>query len=147
MEYEYPHNSPQEFMRDLYFINNYVMRPKAILKIEKEWTVEDLELNFANFFPFLSIEISFKGSEVPNAMRSMKITDLSRNKAPKEFEISENMTVGQVVEQFWKNIGLQVSILRSMGNSRIETSFTNDWTLERQSKMGGEIMKNYLKAL
>ncbi|HEY6978517.1 MAG TPA: hypothetical protein VH396_19600, partial [Chitinophagaceae bacterium] len=56
-----------------------------------------------------------------------------------KIDISKQRTVAQLEEDFKELFGLHAQLYRKLGNLWIETSLTDDWTLEQQNNEGGFI--------
>lgn len=106
--------------------------------IDKEMSVNELARRFNEIYPFLKIEIYHNGHEV-STERFNALKEISSMKKPVAFTILPEMTIQQIEQFFWEELGLQVSVFRKVGNSWIHTAFTNNWTLERQNRMGRNI--------
>lgn len=106
--------------------------------VDKEMTVNRLARTFNEVYPFLKIEVYHKGDEVStDCFRTLE--EISSMKKPSVFIIAPTMTIQEIETFFWEELGLQVAVFRRVGNSWIHTSFTNDWTLERQNRTGMNI--------
>ena len=55
------------------------------------------------------------------------------------FIIEPEMTVHDLEEAFWGNMGIQTAVFRKVGSSMLETTFTSGWTLEHQNNKGQEL--------
>ncbi|GAB3519934.1 hypothetical protein [Emticicia fontis] len=106
--------------------------------VDKEMTVHQFARAFNEVYPFLRIEIYHMGNEVSTDCFHT-LEEISSMKNPSVFIISPSMTIEQIETFFWEELGLQVAVFRKVGNSWIHTSFTNNWTLERQNRMGRNI--------
>ncbi|MBA4848888.1 hypothetical protein [Emticicia sp. BO119] len=106
--------------------------------VDKEMTVSQLGRAFNEVYPFLKIELYCKGNEVSNDSFNT-LGEIANVKKPSIFIISPTMTIHEIETYFWEELGLQVAVFRKVGNSWIHTSFTNDWTLERQNRTGMNI--------
>lgn len=109
--------------------------------VDKEMSVNQLAKAFNEVYPFLKIEVYHRGNEMStDAFHTLD--DISSLKSPSVFIISPAMTIEQIEQYFWDKLGLQVSVFRKVGNSWIHTSFTNNWTLERQNDIGRNIFSS-----
>ncbi len=96
----------------------------------------DLIKQFSEIYPFLRLEIYYKGGEMSDAVHNRFLEDIADKKTIENFEIIPEMKVVEVEEIFWKKMDLQVSIFRKAGKTWLESSFTNYWSLERQNNLG-----------
>ena len=113
------------------------------LIINGELTIAEVESKFNLLFPFLTIEFFRKGESIEGNYRLRTLREVARKKVLESFIIYPDLTVHELEEAFWANMGLQVSIYRKVGNSILETSFTSGWTLEHQNKKGSELLIDF----
>jgi hypothetical protein len=102
--------------------------------IDKELTVRQLAQIFSKKYPFLKIDVYNRGEEVSNDCFHT-LHQISNMKDPQNFTILPEMSIGQIEQLFWDELGLQIAILRRVGHSWVNTPLTNDWTLERQNEI------------
>ena len=57
-------------------------------------------------------------------------------------DINDDVTVEELENKF-ASIGLIAEVLRRSGNVWIETSLTNNWTLQQQNMEGEEISRHF----
>ena len=119
------------------------------LFIEDSTVVEDVKTIFTNHYPFLKIELYKK----PYTSKHLKIKKellapaSSINKytqAPRKtvINIDNCITVSELENQF-AAIGLVAEVFRKSGNVWIETSLTDNWTLQQQNMEGEEISRHF----
>lgn len=108
--------------------------------ISPNMTVFEVLRNFTDQFPYLRLEIYCQGQEAGAIWLEKPLNSLSRLKNPEDFVLTPAMAVHEVVDLFWKKMGLQVVIFRRVGNSWLETSFTGSWTLDYQNSMGSAMV-------
>jgi hypothetical protein len=97
--------------------------------------VKDIQKEFSELYPFLKIELTDKKQQ-PKAVPG---NDLPGE--PRLVDISGNRTVAQLEDDFKTNLRLPIQVFRRAGSLWIETSFTDDWTLDQQNKEG-ELFSN-----
>lgn len=109
-----------------------------VLKIDKRISVGDFQKEFNAIFPFLKIEF-FKPSTKVGAS-SYKTASLmtSRDHIANDIKsstisIDSMTTVAQLKKLLSEKLGLLSLIYRKSGAMWIETSLTEDWSLERQN--------------
>lgn len=108
-------------------------------------TVDDVLMQFNALYPFLQLQVY---SSLPTWHKSiqklvkMPPGQLIKTWAPTHSQVSlsiENkITVAQLVDSL-KAIGLRARVSRKSGNQWIETSLTDDWTLEQQNREAMQI--------
>jgi len=112
------------------------------LQIKKDALLRDIQKDFNRHFPFLRIaffklphtdrELSPQNEEL---QRFTAVSELVKWTEDKVMEIDEEMTIGQF-ELTMKQIGLFVQVFRKSGRVWIETSYTDDWSLQKQNEEG-----------
>lgn len=121
------------------------MESKIYININLDWTIAELEEVFSQAFPFLSLEIYRNGEEINKSFRNFSLRRLAAIRKPQSFSIFEKMTVAELVEVFWESLGIQVAVARKLANSKVETTFTSQWTLEKQNNIGSEVFIEFQK--
>ena len=114
-----------------------------ILHIKKEGLLSDIQKEFSNYFPYLRIDffrlphgekkLSPKNEKLN---RFTPISQLVTSTEDESLEINEKMTIGHFEALMEKQAGLFIQVFRKSGRVWIETSFTDDWTLELQNEEG-----------
>ncbi len=122
------------------------------IQIDKSEPLKNIQAQFSQVFPFLKIEF-FK---TPHKARKIApSTDIIKPDEPAarystvpgtvDINIDQEMTVETLEDEFYKKAGLSVQVYRKSGNVWIQTSLTDDWTLQQQNKEG-EIITSHFKA-
>ena len=105
-----------------------------------------IQEEFHSMFPYLKIEFFAKPSNT-RASSSKKIMK-HPGKTLGEcrvihtkgvITITPHMTVANLEQNFSDVYGLSVLLMRKSGNAWLETSLTDDWTLEQQNNLGMEL--------
>lgn len=115
-----------------------------ILFVKPDIKATDLIRQFNEIYPFLRLEIYYRGEEMSDAYHNCKLSDIVHKKTVEGFVISPEMKVSEVENLFWENMGIQISIFRKSGKTWLESSFTNYWSLERQNTLGKD-MNDFMK--
>jgi hypothetical protein len=122
-----------------------------IIFIKKNSLVKDIQEQFSACFPFLKIEflkqslnekIVFKKEYV---IANDFFKRISSRKDEGEIHLSLKQTVAALESHFKEYFGVSIHVYRRSGNVWIETTLTNDWTLERQNKEGEQITSHFSK--
>lgn len=110
--------------------------------------IRTIQKQFNNEFPHLKIEF-FSRKHTPG--QASDLADMiDHNRYLGEFRFKHNtdkieivpeMTVSELEQKFWNTFGLAVQVFRIAGNTWLETTLTDDWTLEKQE----DNAKNYEK--
>ncbi len=110
---------------------------KTINEIQKEFSVE---------FPFLKLEFFDAVPKEDKALPKSKmhsnekqIGAIRKKHNEGKVAVEKNETVSSLEKKLWKNFGLSAQVFRKSGNVWIETSLTDNWTLEQQNKEGYEM--------
>jgi len=119
------------------------------LFIEKGSKVEDVNKIFTNCYPFLKIELYQRpfadghaaAKKEPLALSASLNKFIHRN-GKASIDINGDITVAELENQL-QNIGLTAEVFRKSGNVWIETSLTNNWTLQQQNAEGEEISSHF----
>jgi hypothetical protein len=111
-----------------------------IIELKSEMMLMDLKKQFHSYYPHLKIEFF---SEVRNESgRNSKAQMLSNETVlsgmgsfvPTQIEFSGDTTVAAFEAMFANQAGLNVQVFRKSGNVYLETSNTDDWTLDQEHK-------------
>lgn len=117
------------------------------LKFSKNTSIGELQNQFKNIFPYLKLEFFVKphGSGVGSRKEliindsSLQLSKLSSKLDETEYAISETTTVNDLEQYFKNELGINVQVFRRSGNSWLETTATDSWTLAKQNTEGKEI--------
>jgi hypothetical protein len=124
------------------FINPEIMH----LHIAPNLLIGEIQKEFNEAFPFLKIEFfktrSFSRSEymAHQIISSQhKIGDGQLAITDGDIEIAEEMKVKELEKIFKDQFSLAVQVFRKSGNLWLETTMTDNWTLQQQNDHGREI--------
>ena len=115
------------------------------LVVKRSMSVHALIAEFRKVFPFLKLEILYNGKETSMLYPFTPLHKLTARRRLKDFEIHDELTVQEVVDLFWDNMGLQVCIARKLASLNVETAFTSQWTLKQQNRVGSEVYSEFEK--
>lgn len=115
-----------------------------VIHLSNDKTVAEIQKEFNTLFPFLKIGFFTKGHKVFEGTAKKSIiaseTKLKLVKTEKtKVQISADMTVNELEQLFKTKFGLNIQIFRKSGNSWLETTVTDNWTLEKQNEEGEEL--------
>lgn len=110
------------------------------LNILDDTSVKDVQYQFNNFFPFLQIRF-FKNTccSLHTSCTSANVQDdepvkgLMKINCPLQLHINRETRVCDLMKSF-SDCGLRVQLYRKFGTFWIQTSLTDDWSLERQNQ-------------
>ncbi|MBT8190398.1 MAG: hypothetical protein HKN67_13065 [Saprospiraceae bacterium] len=110
--------------------------------LSEKMTITQFQTKFRKKFPGLKIEFYSKkhgvnaGSLKENQLNeSLLLKDITGKKLG-EIEFTPAMTVAQLEQKMEKQFGLHVQVFRRSNTLWLQTSSTDDWTLEKQNTKG-----------
>lgn len=117
------------------------------IKIAHNRTLEEVQNDFNNVFPYLHIEFlqpDRQGNQRPSIKSKFfkpgtVMGEINKNLNDCYVEIPGSISVNEMENIFRNNFGLPIQILRKSGNIWLETSITGNWTLAQQNQHGKEI--------
>ncbi len=113
------------------------------MKIHPELTIEEIVNDFSKKFPGLKIEMYNKSHE--QGENSSQDSEIDHNKKLKEINpglnaseliLDPEMTVGDFENQFKEAFDLNIQVFRRSNQLWLQTSATDNWTLEVQNRKG-----------
>ncbi len=109
------------------------------LRITQKFAISDVQEAFSSTFPFLKIEfISQPEIRKPSADNNSPL-EINSSEPDENLEITGEMKVRELEKALDKWYPFNARIFRRSGNIWLETTMTNDWTLEHQNEHGREI--------
>lgn len=114
------------------------------LVISKERSILDVQRDFSEYFPFLKLEfykLNATDPALPVRRHLLHTTSLRAAGLRVEdgiFDIRYDMTVNELETSF-KKMGLDVQVSRKSGVLWLETTMTDNWTLQKQNEHGREV--------
>lgn len=123
-----------------------VFDPMSVLKIDDCKSVSDFQKEFNRLFPYLKIEFFKTATNKVEGKNYKAILPLAPSylvdMKGSSMEINSSTTVAQLKNLFFETLGVTSLIYRKSGTMWIETSLTEDWTLQRQNNEA-ELMNNH----
>lgn len=124
------------------FTNQIIMH----LYIEANRLIGDIQNEFNKMFPFLKIEFFKNKSLLRSDFSSNQIIPHNRKigegqlaMKDGEIEIDKEMKVIELEKHFRDQFNLSVQVFRKSGNLWLETTMTDNWTLQQQNNHGREL--------
>lgn len=96
---------------------------------------------FSEHFPFLRLAL-YEGNGVKKRAANDSDPALKNGNISVEISFEKSFKVRDFIDLLEKALGWKVQILRSSGKLYIETSVTDQWTLDRQNQEGAELSSN-----
>jgi len=116
------------------------------IRINDSKKISDLQKEFNDVFPFLKLEFfhrphaNHRGSLKKDIFNTgMTLKECYKKDAKGSILLKADMKVAELEELFQNVFGLSVQVFRKSGNSWLETTVTDDWTLKRQNDEGREL--------
>ncbi|MBU6339895.1 MAG: hypothetical protein KGS48_00250 [Bacteroidetes bacterium] len=122
---------------------------KIDLNIER--TIAEVQREFSQQFPALSLRFftkkheAYKGSPAKFMINdpSQKLIQIEKNPHSGNLYIEDDMPTWQVERLFEEAFGLHVQVFRKSGNTWLETSVTDDLTLDAQNTKGLQSLRHH----
>jgi hypothetical protein len=112
------------------------------LKIKPAMQVAEVQQAFTKMFPYLKLEFYKSPGDVKagRVMKgSMHIADLKAGVPESGIDVAPGMMVSELEGRFRDQFSLTVQVFRRSGNTWLQTTMTDDWTLQHQNEHGKEI--------
>lgn len=106
----------------------------------------DIQKEFSKHFPYLKLEFfgwqpkQEKVFTKKNLINDTKQTlgDVRHVHSPGHVSINGHLKVSTLEQNFRERYGVNVQVFRKSGRTWLETTVTDEWTLSKQNKKGGE---------
>ena len=113
-------------------------------------TIESVQKQFNVIYPFLKIEFftkphkKFEGSNKKDRyVMNEEINSIETKHTDLKIMLDHRTTVTKMEEAFEKQYGLYVQVFRKSGNVWLETSVTDNWTLDKQNAEGESLEEHF----
>ncbi len=106
--------------------------------------LSQMQKEFNDYFPFLKLEFFnqkhsvYLGSPKHHLIKEDIYIEPEKS-GQDSFLINENMSVWDIEQLFLNRFGISAQVFRKSGNSWLETTMTDDWTLKKQNDEGKEL--------
>lgn len=107
------------------------------LEITKETSVSDVQEKFSKQYPALKLEF-YKEKSANGINKENALEETSHFKKEVSIAIGKDRSVADFEKDFWDNTGVAAQVFRKSGNIWLQTTRTDDWTLEQQNSQGAE---------
>lgn len=100
-----------------------------------------IQEEFSSAFRYLKLEFPAVNASGPTRTNATKlngktVADAAKTTSSHTFSIVPTMTISTLKQRFINDFGLPVQVMRRFGNTWVETTVTDGWTLEEQNKHG-----------
>jgi glycerol-3-phosphate O-acyltransferase len=121
-----------------------------ILQINKNDSLKTFQKQFNEYYPFLKIEF-FKRITADEALIKPCVFFEQRfekklngsDKQSVSIDINRKKKIAELEKDFDMLLGLSARVFRRSGNVWVETTLTNDWSLEDQNEEGKQISSHF----
>jgi len=118
------------------------------IKINDQRQVCSIKEEFNSVFPYLKLEF-FSKTHKPGCPTAKEFINLNRKTLGEcrsvhesgEIFITPAMSVLELEQRFNKVYGLGVQVFRKSGKAWLETTLTDEWSLEKQNFQGEDLSK------
>jgi len=115
----------------------------------EEDVIRNIQRNFREVYPHLKLQFyknpHMHGSPSPAGEKLsplLAIEEVTMVHTSGKVNIDPDRTVAQVEYDFFRNLGLCVQVFRQSGDMWLETTDTDDWTLQRQEQRAIESLEH-----
>lgn len=118
------------------------------MKISKDKTIGQIQVEFSTLYPGLKLEFYSKkhkdheGSPKDFQMDSQKVLESYGALIEGELDLNGEMTVSELEESFETLFGLNIQVFRRSAELWLQTTATDNWTLETQNRKGIHSMQS-----
>ena len=107
------------------------------LEINKDSSVSDIQKQFSEHYPGLKLEF-YKQKPVDGMNTKEALEADSSFKKEATISIAKDRTVEDFEKDFWDKLKIAAQVFRKSGNIWLQTTRTDDWTLETQNAKGSD---------
>jgi hypothetical protein len=123
------------------------------IEVNKDKTIAEIQQEFSAMFPFLKLVFfskkhdAYKGSPAKFMItdRNQKLGDIEKTPVSGALFIEREMPTWQTERLFEQEFGLHVQVFRQSGNTWLETSVSDDLTLEDQNAKGQASQRHHFE--
>jgi hypothetical protein len=114
--------------------------------VNKTKMLKTIQEEFQKCFPFLKLEFYSnshrvgEGSSKKQALNNnLTVGETPQFKKDSTIEIEKSMKVSELEKAFANAFGLNIQVFRKSNNMWLQTTITDNWSLEKQNQNGKEI--------
>jgi hypothetical protein len=115
----------------------------AQIEVDKNQTIDFINSQFNKVYPFLRIGFFKEGHTKGNSVQrskmilgNVKIMELMLRGNSEIVDFNGQTTVWELEQEFEKKFGLHIQVFRKSGSIWLETTATDNWSLEQQNEQG-----------
>ncbi len=113
------------------------------MNINRKHRIEDIQKEFSKLFPGLKLAFykhmheDHQGSPKSDQYDpDLSISSIQKVAKDGEINIKPSLTIAELENAFEEKLGLHVQVFRRSNRIWLQTSVTDDWTLEKQNSKG-----------
>ncbi|HLY71733.1 MAG TPA: hypothetical protein VKR53_18495 [Puia sp.] len=121
-----------------------------VLQLNKNGSLKTFQQQFNEYYPFLKIEFFKKitsGESLTGSgflARSGSESKINRSADQSvSIDVNRKRKIAELEKDFDNLLGLSAHVFRKSGNVWVETSLTNEWSLEDQNEEGKQISRHF----
>ena len=115
------------------------------IQITPETRISELKASFSKRFPHLKIEFFSGITRKIAGDEQLEVQALSGRKQPGALHITGLTTVFELEKLFNLRYGLNAEVFRKSGSDWLETTATDEWTLDEQNHVALEPRQNVVE--
>ena len=112
------------------------------IQITPETKISELKASFSKRFPHLKIEFFSGNSRKIAGDEQLEVQDLNGRMKQGALHITGLTTVAELEKLFIQRYGLNAEVFRQSGNVWLQTTASDDWTLDEQNHEALESLQN-----
>lgn len=119
------------------------------INIIEDDLIVNIQRDFQYYYPYLKLRFYKNPHEKGEGSRENECLDIytpieevTMFHTSCSINISPDYTVADLEDDFFRNLGLCVQVFRQSGNIWLETTSTDDWTLQQQNEKGKESLNS-----
>lgn len=122
-----------------------------MLRITPTRLISEVQTEFSHTFPFLKLEFFQNKRRLQNTRQEIKMSPASRIGdcqsfiSEGEIEITKKMKSRELEQKLKEQFGIIAQVFRRSGNLWLQTTMTDNWTLEKQNEHGMELSQAHEK--
>jgi len=121
-----------------------------VLQLNKNGSLKTFQQQFNEYYPFLKIEffkkISSGESLTASGFLARSGSESKINSSADQsvnIDVNRKRKIAELEKDFDNLLGLSAHVFRKSGNVWVETSLTNEWSLEDQNEEGKQISSHF----
>jgi len=139
------------FLLQFCVLFSHLKRAAMKIDLSVEKTIAEIQREFGTKYPYLSLQFftkkheAYKGSPAKFLIQDtqQKLIEIEKHPHAGSLYIEDEMPTWQLERLFEEAFGLHVQVFRKSGNTWLETSVSDDLTLDAQNVKGMQSMRHH----